>query len=529
MSYRNEFGQFGAIPYMEDYKGERVEDLDGFDAWPEPVPDLVVFPRHNPIFPNRSSEGQRGWTGSHMYKRSRKVSAPVASSSSVNFQAANRKISLAGREYICTLNSGGSTVVGATSSVFQTTSAQLRPTDTQLFSWLGTIAKKFEEYKFHSLTFVYEPQCPTTTSGSVALWFDGDPTHVPPTNWNNVINTGANIHGAPWAKHTFVVPRHLFSSRKSYYTKNEFSDLSSIPGNFNTAVDPLEYICGLYGFASVDVQQTLPVGQGTPLGKVYIDYSLTLQTQNVDSWAQTSSVSHLALSTENADNSGTSMVLQNGVSIQKTTFPAGVTSAFNAVSAVSIAGANGVCFFGNANLFSVAMPLPSTTVLATPNQTVAGGDMYFTVGANGMYTAKQNLELEMDCGFTLGAAGTALQSILFVNPVAYPGVTWQINSGATQGSTITGVYTGASSPSGYVLNTAGALGDPKSPTCVSLLWQLGNVVASPSIVTAKVVSQVFGLRLQQGDQIAFGCVDTAAGTVAGFFVSFSPQTYAVYI
>ena len=166
-----------------------------------------------------------------MYKRSRYLTAPVSSTSSVQYSTARKSIVLSGREYIDTVSTPAKAVVPAGGFICE--GDQLRPTDSKLFSWLSSIALKFEEYRFLSLQFTYEPQCATTTAGSVSVWFDGDPTHENPSDWNSVINTGSNVHGAPWAKHVFPVPRSLYGGRKKYYTKNEFPDCNADISIFN--------------------------------------------------------------------------------------------------------------------------------------------------------------------------------------------------------------------------------------------------------------------------------------------------------
>lgn len=248
-----------------------------------------------------------------MYKRSKRVSAPVASSSVVRFEAADRAISLVGREYVGLVNAV--TPAGAgTTSAFSTTFSLLRPTDTQLFSWMSAIASKFEKYKFMKLCFVYEPQCPTSTSGSVALWFDPDPTHSVPSDWNNMINTGVNTHGAPWTSHVLNVPLHLCAGRRQYYTKNEFADANaqgSVVVGFLPAppTDPLEYYAGMFGFATQDIGPGVAgAAVNVPVGKVYLDYAISLQTQATNTWNLTSLIKGVPVGAEPAANSGSGLV-----------------------------------------------------------------------------------------------------------------------------------------------------------------------------------------------------------------------------
>lgn len=240
------------------------------------------------------------------------MKAPVASSSSVRFEAAQRVIQLVGREYV-TLVSAAVPING--SSVYNTTSALLRPTDTRLFSWMSGIAEKFEKFKFNKLCFTYEPQCPTSTSGSVAMWFDPDPTHTVPSTWGAMINTGVNSHGAPWTGHKLDIPPRICSSRAEYYTKSEFPDANLANAKMvgyapTVGTDPMEYFAGLYGFATQDIGPGGVQAVQYPVGKVYLDYSITLAVQATDHWNITSLEKFKAISAEPAANSGTGLVVR---------------------------------------------------------------------------------------------------------------------------------------------------------------------------------------------------------------------------
>lgn len=242
------------------------------DVFPEWVDEgeLVVRGRSMPIHSTVSRHNQVSQPVQDLrmnsLKRSRTYNAPVATSKSVNYKTVNRSITLSGREFIRDVVSTG--------AAFVSTHTLLRPTDTGLFSWLAAIAKKFEEYKFSTLKFTYEPQVPSSTAGQVGLYFDGDPTHAAPATWNSFINTGANSHGSVWSPQQLNVPRWLFASRASYYTRNEFEDVNR-GSPIDSKLDPLEYFAGLFGYVTEGAA-------ALTLGKLYLEYTLTLKTQNVE-------------------------------------------------------------------------------------------------------------------------------------------------------------------------------------------------------------------------------------------------------
>jgi len=320
-----------------------------------------------------------------MYKRARTVKAPVASSSTVRFESADRRIELVGREFVTVVSAALPAVAGGT-SLYSTTVQLLRPTDTQLFAWMSGIAKKFERYKFTKLCFVYESQCPTSTSGSVSMWFDPDPTHTTPSTWSNMINTGVNAHGAPWTGHVLDIPRRTVSSRSEYYIKNEFGDANANANalvGYSPAVpsDPLEYFAGMYGFATQDVGPSSGTAVQFPIGKVYLDYAITLQTQAVNQWNETS-LTGKSVSAESAANSGT------GLYVKSTTYNAGV--ALNYI-------------FGF---------VPGTGTDSTQLQTFVGSQYFNVNSLTGVCTVNSNIDVSMYIGVTQTAIPTGLICVI---------------------------------------------------------------------------------------------------------------------
>jgi len=302
-------------PYNENTMRELPLGLAGVD-----IPELRAFqgPRladgsfvslQNENFPEDLGALYPDELKMMMKKRARYTTAPVAQTSSVSLNQVQRGIVLSGKEYIGPVT--GSLTFGVYSQL-------LRPTDYSVFSWLGQISTKFEEYKFLSLKFVYEPQCSTQTTGSVGIYFDGDPTHGPPASWNNFINLGASVHGAPWAPHVLNVPAHLFRSRKSYYTKPEYAD-ANLGGYVytNAAItpsptDPLEYYPGTFGFVATEQAST------ATCGKVYLEYTIQLKSQNVEGYSVTSLGGSL-ISSEIAQNSGNGCMVVQKVAFSTST------------------------------------------------------------------------------------------------------------------------------------------------------------------------------------------------------------------
>ena len=307
-----------------------------------------------------------------MYKRARTTSkyAPVAVTAQVHQTSGQQGIWLRGREFLANIN--GSAAYSKSVNV-------LRPTDYGVFSWLASIARKFNNYKFRDLRLIFEPTCASTAIGSVGIFFDPDPSNTGPANWSAFVNTGANTHGAPWVRHQLIVPKRDFASRKEFYVKDEYPELNAPSA---PVIDPLEHYPGIYGYA-VEGQV-----DAAPVGKLYLEYSISLWKSMSDSppcW----SVSQNSLNPVVAQNSGAGMF---------------VTKATNA------AGPGITQLYG----YDAGAGQRITTTDA--------GFGYFSKNATtGVLTAVQTVEVCICIG-AAAAGGTVAQPFIFLNGADITGV-----------------------------------------------------------------------------------------------------------
>jgi len=302
----------------------------------------------------------------------------------VETQTGQKSITLRGREFIrdvvCAVKAaaGGGTLGQV--AEYNVLSSLVSPTDSNMFSWLTQIAAKFEEYKFHGLAFTYEPQCTSLTTGVVGVYFDGDPQNSPPASWQTFTNTGCNTHGANWAKHQLIIPRRYYADRKVYYTKDQFDDAA--PGK-GAEIDPLEYFIGSIGTATVGVTGNgaaadFPAGsvQYFTVGKIYMDYAITLSKATLDTTPRTSP--------------------QYPHSAAQAVVPAGVAPTKTLVSPY-FAGLSGTGLFVRPQVYqasTVATPIFGTVALGALDVNTAAdiapsskaplmyGDQYFLYNAN---------------------------------------------------------------------------------------------------------------------------------------------------
>lgn len=194
--------------------------------------------------------------------------APVASTYSVRQGQGRQGITVRGRDFVTDIKETGSTGPTYKNSFFKLVS----PTDKSLFAWMSQMAALFETYKFLDLKFVYESQCPSSTAGTVIIYYDPDPTSTAAIDWPNASQRGVNVHGAVWSRHVLSVPQALCSSRREYYVRTQFPAID-LNGAF--AYDPLEYFPGTIGVAFEGHSNATQ-----SFGKLYVEYSIVFGKAN---------------------------------------------------------------------------------------------------------------------------------------------------------------------------------------------------------------------------------------------------------
>lgn len=174
------------------------------------------------------------------------------------------------REYVATL------VYAANTTGFQKgeqlgfpANDYMNPVNTNIFTWASQIAKAFEFYKFERCALVYEPVCNTNVGGTVALAFENDPLDGLPGSFAQMSQYKGCVHGAPWAPHRMDIPFADLNRRRLYYTSVTDKDRrESDTGRFIVAAQDITVAAG-----------TAP--SPTPLGQVYVEYTLRLWSPEV--------------------------------------------------------------------------------------------------------------------------------------------------------------------------------------------------------------------------------------------------------
>lgn len=133
------------------------------------------------------------------------------------------------------------------------------------FGWLGKFSDIYDRYIFQSLRLEYEPVLPTTTSGSIVMYFDTDATETPPTSY---VTASGNFNATTspiWGKAQMKVPKDMLQTRVTFKTGS------------SGATDQNEYVTGTLVVAttSVALLNTAVVGSNV-IGYVWADYVVDL-------------------------------------------------------------------------------------------------------------------------------------------------------------------------------------------------------------------------------------------------------------
>lgn len=157
--------------------------------------------------------------------------------------------------------------------IFQLLVAEaINPGNSQLFPWLSAIAMRYETYIFRGLRFIYEPQCSTTSPGTVAIVIDYDALDNPPQNKLQMMSYKGAVRSPPWFCSNFTAASSDLQKAKEYYVSNS----SQVSGGD----------ARLYNVGNLFVAYEGPVGTQFAAGELYVEYMIELRTPNLEPFAQ---------------------------------------------------------------------------------------------------------------------------------------------------------------------------------------------------------------------------------------------------
>lgn len=175
----------------------------------------------------------------------------------------NGNMSVTHREYVKDVVHGNTTDSDFELLLFE----RINPGNANIFPWLSTIASRYESYVFRRLKFIYEPQCSTTSPGTVMLAIDFDVTDSPPIDKTALMSYKGAVRSPAWFACVFDSDPRDLRKQQTYYTSS--TELNS---NDSRLSDVGRLILA---FASES--------GGYTAGELYVEYSIDFLTPQLES------------------------------------------------------------------------------------------------------------------------------------------------------------------------------------------------------------------------------------------------------
>lgn len=152
-------------------------------------------------------------------------------------------------------------------------SAEITPTNAQVFPWLSKMAKLYEQFQFESLQFEYQPYTGTNNSGVILMAIDFDPSDDPPTSKTDMLAYEGAVRSAIWSPSSIVVPKSKLSKIPILFNRGTIFSDSSTPTKRQTAMGQL-YV------TSVSCPTAL---NNAGIGEIFVSYRVKLLTPQLTS------------------------------------------------------------------------------------------------------------------------------------------------------------------------------------------------------------------------------------------------------
>lgn len=151
----------------------------------------------------------------------------------------------------------------------------INPGLSRIFPWLANMAKNFQEYRFSKISLRYAANCATSISGTIMMSAVYDPSLPVPNSEQNFSNLEGMVATNVWKNLNFSADKSGMNSQKHYYIRGN---------NPNTTItnEDIKLLDCCYILVGLD---NCPSGVNN-LGKVYIDYTVTLSKPYTNSGLQ---------------------------------------------------------------------------------------------------------------------------------------------------------------------------------------------------------------------------------------------------
>jgi len=176
---------------------------------------IAQTPRRK-VVPSKKTTGQRKRVNQRR-NRSNPTSQRVAAATNVGavFKTPSNRISSLPNGVICVHNKEIVLTVNGTAAAGVIPATILSSVDVGIdaasFPWLGKFAALYDKFCFKSLKITFVPTLPTTTSGSIAIYFDSDDTSAAATFVSAATNEAALVCPI-FEQSSISVPKHMLNN-----------------------------------------------------------------------------------------------------------------------------------------------------------------------------------------------------------------------------------------------------------------------------------------------------------------------------
>jgi len=284
-----------------------------------------------------------------------------------NPYSANGSMRVKHREYI-------GEVLGST-SVFSNTQYPINPGLLTTFPWLSQIAPDFEEYKFNSLSFVYEPEKPTTAAGYVMIAIDYDAADGSPATKQQLAASLGAVRCPIWSNVRELADSQQMNRRYNQY----FVRTSALSSNLDIKTYDV-------GVLNVAVGNT---ADASAIGELWIEYDVSFFSPQL---------------TPDVPSANNSAIIQGGGAITRAA-PFGTTPAVT--GGLSVTALNATMTFPFVGQYLVVYNFDGTVVTTTAITLTGSATTTPLVGQFSRNTAASG------AGFFVAQITAPLQTVIF--------------------------------------------------------------------------------------------------------------------
>lgn len=255
----------------------------------------------------------------------------------------------------------------AGSVAFAVNKYEVNPGIVATFPWLSTLAKEWEQYRFHKLTFTYANRCSTATKGSVIIAPDYDPSDPAPTTEMAVTSYRDAISASSWKECSSILdPDAMYPLGPRKYVR-----INNVPGSKKVYDAANVYFC------------TADQADTTVIGKVFVTYDIEFFIPQTVGALEPTAVSVYSFTADTNIATGVETIIPwtvvAGTSISGEPVAGAITPAkgcYSLTGTVSAKSDNAAAFYVVARLFADGDVLP--TMIASTFHTTNGANQFFT-------------------------------------------------------------------------------------------------------------------------------------------------------